>query len=126
LVSEVVQGQGGDLRGRIIGFSDGGAFTAWLSPNSALPDVMPHNTCVPTITESENPPCETTGGGGPVDDPPGTSRPGNDRYLAARSRHPGGVHAVRADASAQYYSDDIELQVWRALATTQGEETSHN
>lgn len=122
LVSEIVQGQGGDLRGRIIGFSDGGAFTAWQTPNSALPDRMPTNSCLSTNVQPENPPCNNSSGGGQVEDPPGQTRPGNDRYLTSRSRHPGGVLSMRADASAQFYSDDVELQVWRALASTQGEE----
>jgi prepilin-type N-terminal cleavage/methylation domain-containing protein len=120
LVSEIIQGHGGDLRGRIIGFSDGGTFTAWQTPNSALPDRMPGNSCVSTESEAQNPPCNvSSSGGGPVQDPPGVTRPGNDRYLTSRSRHPGGVHSLRADGSAGFYSDDVELQIWRALATTQ-------
>lgn len=43
--------------------------------------------------------------------------------IAARSLHPGGVNASRCDGSAKFYSDDINLQVWRALSTSAGEET---
>jgi hypothetical protein len=40
--------------------------------------------------------------------------------LASRSRHPGGVVVVKCDASAQFISDDIDLNVWRAQSTIAG------
>jgi prepilin-type processing-associated H-X9-DG protein len=54
--------------------------------------------------------------------------PLSERYAAfgwrsARSMHPGGVNAARADGSVRFYSDDINPAVWRALATRSGEET---
>ena len=39
---------------------------------------------------------------------------------AARSRHPGGVMAARADGSVDFYSDDIDLLTWQALASMNG------
>jgi prepilin-type N-terminal cleavage/methylation domain-containing protein len=42
--------------------------------------------------------------------------------LAARSYHPGGVGIVRCDGGAELASDQIDLQVWRALATRAGED----
>ena len=131
LVSEIIQGQGGyDFRGRILGFSDGGTFTAFNTPNSPIPDRMAGQAnpatnasgCASTELEPLNPPCISTPGGGQVEDPPGVPRPGNDRYLSSRSRHPGGVNSMRADASVQFYSDDVDLQVWRALASTAGDD----
>jgi prepilin-type N-terminal cleavage/methylation domain-containing protein/prepilin-type processing-associated H-X9-DG protein len=54
--------------------------------------------------------------------------PINERYAAfgwrsARSQHPGGVNAARADGSVQIYADDVDPAVWRALSTRSGEET---
>jgi prepilin-type processing-associated H-X9-DG protein len=37
--------------------------------------------------------------------------------ISARSRHPGGVNASRCDGSVSFYTDDIDLTVWRALST---------
>lgn len=53
--------------------------------------------------------------------------PLSERYAAfgwrsARSLHPGGVNAARADGSVQIYADDIDPAIWRALATRSGEE----
>ena len=39
---------------------------------------------------------------------------------AARSRHPGGVMALSGDGHVGFYSDSIDLFVWRALATYAG------
>jgi len=39
------------------------------------------------------------------------------------SQHIGGVHMVRADASAGFVSDNIDITVWRNLATIAGGET---
>lgn len=43
-------------------------------------------------------------------------------YLTARSNHPGGVNVVFCDGSAQLVQDNVDLQVWRAVATRAGEE----
>lgn len=40
----------------------------------------------------------------------------------ARSAHTGGVNVVRLDASVSFYSDDVDLSIWHALATPDGEE----
>jgi prepilin-type N-terminal cleavage/methylation domain-containing protein/prepilin-type processing-associated H-X9-DG protein len=53
--------------------------------------------------------------------------PLTERYAAygwrsARSMHPGGVNAARADGSARFYGDNIDPAVWRAVATRSGEE----
>jgi len=43
-------------------------------------------------------------------------------HAAARSRHPGGVHAAFADGHVTFVSDSVDLHLWRALATRSGEE----
>ena len=39
-----------------------------------------------------------------------------------RSNHPGGLHFAFADGSVRFVREDIELEVYRALATIQGGE----
>jgi prepilin-type N-terminal cleavage/methylation domain-containing protein len=45
------------------------------------------------------------------------------QWVTARSHHPGGVNASRCDGSADFYSDDIDEFLWRALTSAAGEET---
>ena len=47
------------------------------------------------------------------------SQDGNE-WAAARSEHPGGVFAARADGSVEFYNDEISLVVWQALASRAG------
>jgi prepilin-type processing-associated H-X9-DG protein len=63
--------------------------------------------------------------------PPNSSTPdcaagslsvGSSMAFTARSFHPGGVNAVRADGSVRFTSQEISLPVWRALATIDGRE----
>lgn len=42
--------------------------------------------------------------------------------VSARSAHAGGVHALRGDGSATFYSDNIDLGVWQAMGTIAGGE----
>ena len=46
----------------------------------------------------------------------------NYGFFAARSAHPGGVIALKADGSAAFVSDTVDLDVWRAAATIAGNE----
>lgn len=107
MFSEVVQGQGEDLRGYTWwGYS--AAFFTYLSPNSFEPDVMQFSLhCKNGV--SGNPPC--------------VAQTSTRRItLASRSRHPGGVQSAFCDGSVRFISDDIRLDVWRALSTSYGGE----
>jgi hypothetical protein len=42
--------------------------------------------------------------------------------VAARSKHTGGVNAVKCDGSVDFYSDSIEPYLWNALTSAWGEE----
>lgn len=107
MVSEVVQGQGDDLRGfSWWGFSSG--FMSYLPPNSSAPDVL--QSSVYCVDDGVNPPCIG---------PHTHERP---MTMAARSRHPGGVNAAMCDGSARFFSDNIAIDLWRAISTTRGEE----
>jgi prepilin-type processing-associated H-X9-DG protein len=106
LVSETVQGQGGDLRGLTWwGWSAG--FETFAAPNASDPDLLQQSQyCKPF---GVNPPCNGQSGA-------------NYFKAAARSRHPGGVNATMCDGSVQFVVDDVDLATWRAASTTEGEE----
>ncbi len=44
----------------------------------------------------------------------------NDFYFG--SHHPGGAHFAQADGSVVFYADDMDLNLYRAMATRNGEE----
>ena len=44
--------------------------------------------------------------------------------VSARSKHPGGVHVNFMDGHASFVGDSVDLAVWRALATADGNETN--
>ncbi|MCR9296654.1 MAG: DUF1559 domain-containing protein, partial [bacterium] len=48
--------------------------------------------------------------------------PGEHAIIAARSMHTGGVNGAMGDGSIQFFSDGIDLLVWRALGTRDGGE----
>lgn len=78
-----------------------------VAPNSAAPDV--------TACADENDhlaPCLRKTGGG--------NQP--QFVLASRSFHSGGVNTSRCDASAEFVSDDVDLNVWRAQSTIAGDD----
>ena len=41
-------------------------------------------------------------------------------WAAARSEHPEGVNASKCDGSVSFFLNDIDIDVWRALATRSG------
>lgn len=53
----------------------------------------------------------------------GNGGPRQQHFMSARSRHPGGVHAMLCDASLQFITDDIELNLWQTMSTMAGGET---
>jgi hypothetical protein len=74
-----------------------------------------YNHVMPPNTKS----CSQSAGGGQL-----TANQVNDDGSAttASSRHRGGVNMVCADGSIHFVSDDIDLLVWRALGSRNGEE----
>ncbi len=110
LVSEVVVGQGQDLRG-FSWWGDAATFEAFLTPNSSFPDVIfsPYYC----INQSPNPPCT------------GATTALPDNY-AARSRHMGGVNVAMGDGSVCFVKNAINVWTWRALSTTRGGEVVSN
>jgi prepilin-type N-terminal cleavage/methylation domain-containing protein/prepilin-type processing-associated H-X9-DG protein len=106
LLSEVVVGQGQDLRG-FSWWGDAATFEAFSTPNSPFPDVL--FSPIYCINQPPNPPCTSAT----------TVLP---ELYAARSRHPGGVNAAMADGSVHFYRNSIALEYWRFLSTTAGVE----
>jgi prepilin-type N-terminal cleavage/methylation domain-containing protein/prepilin-type processing-associated H-X9-DG protein len=113
MTGEVIQGQGStsqfgstfaDDRGNIqLGYGSG--FSAYLPPNSTLPDSTSFYGCI--YPYQTNPPCT-----------PGFF----SYYFAARSRHPGGVDVGLCDGSVRFIKNSIALTTWGALASSQGNE----
>jgi prepilin-type N-terminal cleavage/methylation domain-containing protein/prepilin-type processing-associated H-X9-DG protein len=106
LASEVVVGQGQDLRG-FSWWGDAATFEGFLTPNSAFPDAM--FSPFYCVNRSPNPPCL------------GATTALPDNY-AARSRHQGGVNVTMGDGSAHFIKNSINVRTWRAISTTQGSE----
>ena len=107
ITSEVVVGQGFDLRGFSWWF-EGAAFEGYLSPNSTSPDML-QSIGYCNYPFQGNPPC--------------TEAPSILSITnAARSRHPGGVNVGMGDGSVRYVKNTVNLLSWRAMSTTQGNE----
>jgi prepilin-type N-terminal cleavage/methylation domain-containing protein/prepilin-type processing-associated H-X9-DG protein len=106
LASEVVVGQGQDLRG-FSWWGDAATFEAFLAPNSSFPDVM--FSPFYCINQPPNPPCI------------GTTTALPDNY-GARSRHPGGLNVAMGDGSVRFVKNSVDIRTWRAMSTTRGGE----
>jgi prepilin-type N-terminal cleavage/methylation domain-containing protein/prepilin-type processing-associated H-X9-DG protein len=110
VMSEVLKAwsnEDNDWRGDV--HNDDGVFRfhTLLTPNTSAPDIIQGGWFQRT------------------DDPmmPATAGSARNQVAAARSRHSGGVNAVKCDGSVQFFSDDISLNVWKAFGTINGEET---
>jgi prepilin-type N-terminal cleavage/methylation domain-containing protein/prepilin-type processing-associated H-X9-DG protein len=102
-------GQPLDRRGRIWN-DDAGCYqiTTLHGPNSPAPD---NSRCV---DQPPDYPCVNSGGFAPY-----------EQYLVSRSRHTGGVVAAMCDGSVHFFSDSIELQLWRDLSSQAGGEVAN-
>lgn len=50
--------------------------------------------------------------------------PGEHAIMSARSRHTGGAHALLADGSVRFVSENVDRGVWKAAGTRAGGETA--
>ena len=104
----------GDNRGFFWTFQAGGsALFTRTTPNSSAPDVLvsDRNWCERNMNVPEqNLPCVKSSGDW------------SDTTATSRSRHFRGVHVLMADGHVRFVSDDINLGLWRALATIGGGE----
>ncbi|MDO5310010.1 MAG: DUF1559 domain-containing protein [Planctomycetia bacterium] len=88
-------------------------FSTILTPNSSSPDNMYSGTC-PDVSSSA----------GPSDKRRPCIEVASVEYYAARSHHSGGVNAAVGDGSVRFISDTINADVYKALGTTRGGETT--
>jgi prepilin-type N-terminal cleavage/methylation domain-containing protein/prepilin-type processing-associated H-X9-DG protein len=107
MASEALQGRGNDLRG-FTWWGGAAGFTAYIGPNSTLPDVITGGICVSTTSPLM--PCTTT------------STPSMPRLMGARSLHTAGLNVAMCDGSVHFVSNAISINVWRALSTASGGE----
>ncbi len=109
MASEIIQGQGGDLRG-YAWWGGATGFTTYNLPNANAPDVISGGTC--NVAATYNIPCTTTAT---------TTLP---RMQVARSLHngSGGVNVVFCDGHVGWVNNSINLTIWQAISTTQGRE----
>ncbi len=77
-------------------------FTAWLPPNSQVGDQVARLIVEPEFYLANQIPVPTQ------------RDPSKQQTFAARSHHPGGVHASLCDGSVQFFSEGIDLELWRA------------
>ena len=70
-----------------------------------MPDFLGSSKCTPEIA-----PCDNSAGSNTVE------------HSSARSYHPGGVNAVSMDGHVKFYSDEIDILIWQALASINGKE----
>jgi prepilin-type processing-associated H-X9-DG protein len=105
MVSEVIIGQGNDLRG-LTWWGSGSGFSSQLRPNDTSPDLSWSSSawCDPN---PPNPPCAFR----------------SSAYVfGARSRHTGGVNAAFCDGSVRFITNGVPAATWQALSTTNGGE----
>jgi hypothetical protein len=120
LISEglvpTIDGWGGVMGETIYGNMGGALFSASITPNSSSPDrpigPCPQNQGDPSYTA----PCLSLGGNA------WWTPSASGAYAAARSAHPGGVTASLADGSVAFFTDGMDLVVWRAMGTRDGAE----
>jgi prepilin-type processing-associated H-X9-DG protein len=106
-----VSGWGGPLGEEIYGNMGGTLFTASLTPNSTVPD-RPIGPCPQNQGDSSyKEPCLSLGGNA------WWTPSARGAHVAARSRHSGGVNTALADGSIRFFSDTIDLFIWRAMGT---------
>jgi prepilin-type N-terminal cleavage/methylation domain-containing protein/prepilin-type processing-associated H-X9-DG protein len=108
MVSEYLTGAGIDDHG-LTWWGDGAGFSTYLTPNSSQPDMM----------WTGPPECNNNGTDPPCYGPVASDEP---RVMGARSKHPGGVNVVMCDGSVHFASDNIEINIWRAISTARGGE----
>ena len=116
LTATVLPGWGGPIGETIYGNMGGGLFSASLTPNSTAPDqvwgpcprdqgdTVYNAPCVKIKDDNWNQPCA------------------DGAHAAARSKHVGGVNAAMADGSIHFFAEEIDISLWRGMATKAGAE----
>jgi prepilin-type N-terminal cleavage/methylation domain-containing protein/prepilin-type processing-associated H-X9-DG protein len=117
LVCSVTPGWGGPIGEIIYGNMGGALFSASVAPNSSVED-RPIGPCPQDQGDhAYKAPCESLGGNA------WWTPSAAGAYAGARSNHSGGVNAAMADGSVHFFSNEIDLSVWRAMGSRAGGET---
>jgi len=106
-----VGGQSPTDRRGTIWWGPAASFTTFYQPNSPAADQF----------QTAN---NTTGGDCFTADPTLPCQQNNLTVQVARSGHTGGVNTALCDGSVRFYSNNVNVQAWRALGTAQGGETA--
>ncbi|WP_425395823.1 DUF1559 domain-containing protein [Aeoliella sp.] len=106
---------GGVMGSLIYGNMGGGLMSTLYGPNeSSVPDQL-LGPCPVDQGDSRYPeetaPCRGSG------HPGERSGGGSQTWAVARSYHPGGVLAAKADGSVTFFTDDVDVAYWRSLGT---------
>jgi prepilin-type N-terminal cleavage/methylation domain-containing protein/prepilin-type processing-associated H-X9-DG protein len=114
LTSEILVGQGWDLRG-FSWWAYSSMFTGWNTPNSSQPDVL-QSGCG---SQPPNLPCLSATGTFTSN---GQVYQGLGMTLHPRSKHPGGVNVGFGDGSVKFIKNSINPFIFRALSSSKGGE----
>jgi len=110
MLSEVINGPDGTFDMRGMWSNDwGGAYTHYYTPNTASGDVL-ISWAASHCIEGPFLPCSYTG------------QCWAEVYIAARSRHTGGVNLALADGSVRFVGNSINLATWQAVGSINGGE----
>ena len=100
---------GGAIGETIYGNMGGALFSNYTTPNSSIED-RPAGPCPQDQQDFEYlAPCNSVNNG--------SIGGGAQSYVAARSKHAGGVNVSMCDGSVNFIVDDISSRVWRAMGT---------
>jgi prepilin-type N-terminal cleavage/methylation domain-containing protein/prepilin-type processing-associated H-X9-DG protein len=105
MAAEVLQGQGSSALNGFTWWGGAAGYVGYIGPNSALPDVLVGGIC-----GDPNIPCTTTG------------TAAFPRMAGARSHHTNGLNVLMCDGSATFLTNAIDINVWRAISSSQGSE----
>ncbi len=104
--SEYLSGLPEDIRGFPITNRAGSQFLhVNLTPNSQQPDNL---LDYPSF-------CQSGKANYPALNLPCVPGPTNSNFAGSRSRHPGGVNSLLCDGSVHFFTDEIDVDIWRSL-----------
>ncbi|MBN2294402.1 MAG: DUF1559 domain-containing protein [Pirellulales bacterium] len=117
VVAPATAGWGGPMGALLYGNMGGALITTVLTPNSTAPD-RPIGGCPSDFGIEDYPaPCLSLGSNAWY------TPSAQGAHASARSKHPGGVNAAMTDGSVNFFTNDINLILWRSMGTRAGGET---
>jgi prepilin-type N-terminal cleavage/methylation domain-containing protein/prepilin-type processing-associated H-X9-DG protein len=116
VVATITTAWGGPIGETIYGNMGGALFSAAVTPNSTAPDRVIGPCPKDQGDVLYKAPCSSLGGNA------WWTPSGLKAYAAARSYHIGGVNAAMADGSVRFFTNSIDQNTWRGVATRAGKE----